>query len=246
MVQRVPALLLFVVFEQRKVHHPERCPGVFQQAQIVRQSGAQGAEGIVHDARLAGAEEDQVASGRPGAFQRGLHGGVRQEFQDGRLQALASPGQVIDLDVSQSLGAVFAHKGGVIVDLLAGERVAARQAQSGHPAVGLPGRPGEDLEFHLSHHIAEFHQLQGVAQIRPVRAVAPQGLGVAQARKGVAQVYAFDLLEQGADQVFHQLHHIVLFHERHLHIQLSELRLPVGAQVLVAKTADDLVVAVQA
>ena len=41
-------------------------------------------------------------------------------------------------------------------------------------------------------------------------------------------------------------HHIFFAHEGHFHIDLSELRLAVGPQVFVAKTAHDLIVAVKA
>ena len=40
--------------------------------------------------------------------------------------------------------------------------------------------------------------------------------------------------------------HVVLRHEAHLRIELHELVLPVGPEVLVAKTAGDLVVAIDA
>ena len=54
------------------------------------------------------------------------------------------------------------------------------------------------------------------------------------------------LREQLADQAFHQLHDLFLVEERRLDVQLREFRLPVGAQVLVAEAAHDLVVAIEA
>ena len=54
------------------------------------------------------------------------------------------------------------------------------------------------------------------------------------------------LREQVADQSFHQLHDLFLVQERGLDVELGEFRLPVGAQVLVAEAAHDLVVTVEA
>ncbi len=47
-------------------------------------------------------------------------------------------------------------------------------------------------------------------------------------------------------QVFHQVHDAALVDERHLHVQLRELRLPIGTQILVAKAAHDLIIAIHA
>ena len=54
------------------------------------------------------------------------------------------------------------------------------------------------------------------------------------------------LREQLADQAFHHTGDVVLVDERHLDVELGELRLAVGAQVLVAEAAHDLKVAVHA
>ncbi len=47
-------------------------------------------------------------------------------------------------------------------------------------------------------------------------------------------------------QAFHESHDLVLREERGLDVELSELRLAVGAQILVAETAHDLVVTIEA
>ncbi len=49
-----------------------------------------------------------------------------------------------------------------------------------------------------------------------------------------------------ADEAFHERHHLRLLEERGLDVELRELRLAVGAQVLVPEAAHDLVVAVEA
>ena len=52
------------------------------------------------------------------------------------------------------------------------------------------------------------------------------------------------LLDQLDQQPLDQAHHVRLADERHLHVELRELRLAVGAQILVAEAARDLEVAV--
>ena len=46
--------------------------------------------------------------------------------------------------------------------------------------------------------------------------------------------------------VLHEVHHVLALYEAHLDVHLRELGLTVGAQVLVAKAAGDLVVALDA
>ena len=53
-------------------------------------------------------------------------------------------------------------------------------------------------------------------------------------------------LEHRAHHRLHALDHVVLVDERHLDVELGELRLAVGARVLVAEAARDLVVALEA
>ena len=52
--------------------------------------------------------------------------------------------------------------------------------------------------------------------------------------------------EHRAEEVLHELADFELGEERRLDVDLRELGLPIGTQVLVAKTLDDLVVAVEA
>ena len=78
------------------------------------------------------------------------------------------------------------------------------------------------------------------------RRVAAHRFGVRHARERLRQLDAEHGLEQVADQLFHQLHDLFLAHERSLDIELRELRLALGAQVLVAEAAHDLIVAIEA
>ena len=79
---------------------------------------AQRAQGIVYDARLAGAEEDQVARLRACAFENPGYGFVRQELEDRRLQPVPAGRDVIDLDISETFGTEPADVIRVVVDYL--------------------------------------------------------------------------------------------------------------------------------
>ena len=55
-----------------------------------------------------------------------------------------------------------------------------------------------------------------------------------------------DLREQFANHILHQGHDLFFVDERHLDIELGEFGLPVGAQVFIAETAHDLIIAIHA
>lgn len=84
------------------------------------------------------------------------------------------------------------------------------------------------------------------ARVRLVGAVAVHRLLPGDAREGVAQVAAHHVPEHPRQQPFQQRQHVRLRHERHFQVDLRKLRLAVGAQVLVAEAARDLVVPVDA
>ena len=95
--------------------------------------------------------------------------------------------------------------------------------------------------------LREVDQLQAVAHVRLVGAVAPHRLLVGQARERRRQ------LQVGPQRLRHlrvqrldQLEDVLLLDEAHLEVELGELRLAVGAQVLVAEAAGDLEVALEA
>ncbi len=81
MVQRGPARGLGSPLEHREIHHPERRPAFADQAPVLAQLHAQGAQRVVDDPRLVGAEEDHVARRGAGALQDALDGLVRQELE---------------------------------------------------------------------------------------------------------------------------------------------------------------------
>ena len=90
-------------------------------------------------------------------------------------------------------------------------------------------------------------QFQAKANIRLVAAIAIHGFGVGQPGEGQAgrrcsSQFSHLLAAQPADQI----DHVLLIDEGHFHVKLGELRLAVGAQILVAEAAGDLEVAVEA
>ena len=64
--------------------------------------------------------------------------------------------------------------------------------------------------------------------------------------EGLGQLDALHGLPDRTDQLFVEGQDLLLVHEAHLHVQLGELRLAIGAQVFVAEAAGHLVVALQA
>jgi len=141
-------------------------------------------------------------------------------------------------------GAVDAHEFRVIVDLLAAQAAAPGNSQGRHPPLRVIGRAAEHLEIHIPHKVAHTDQFQVHAQVGPVGAVALHGLGIGHARK-FGQRHIENLLEQPAHHALGDIHHILFRHETGLDIDLGELRLAVGAQVLVAETTRNLVIAVK-
>ena len=83
------------------------------------------------------------------------------------------------------------------------------------------------------------------AQIRLVGTVALHRFAPTQARERVGQLDAQRVTEHVAHHGLGQVLHVLLLDEGHLQVDLGELGLAVGAQILVAEAAGDLVVAVQ-
>ena len=106
----------------------------------------------------------------------------------------------------------------------------------------------EDLEAPLARQLRrQDAQRQAEAQVGAVNAVGLHRVGVGDVREGdLLDALAGRLLDQLDQHAFDQPHHILLGDERHLHVELGELRLAVGAQVLIAEAARDLEVAVNA
>jgi hypothetical protein len=122
---------------------------------------------------------------------------------------------------------------------------AARHTQGHHTAVLHVGGAREHLEVHVGHHVGDFGELQVHPQVGLVRAVEVHGFLVGHHRE-FAQIHADGVLEHRRDHALEQRADLFLTQERGLDIDLRELGLAVGAQILVAEALGDLVVAVKA
>ena len=94
--------------------------------------------------------------------------------------------------------------------------------------------------------LAEVLELEPEARVGPIDPVARDGLGERHPRPRRRRDVEALALEHGSHHRLHALDHVVLVHERHLEVELGELGLAVGARVLVAEAAGDLVVALAA
>ena len=103
----------------------------------------------------------------------------------------------------------------------------------------------EDAEGGVLEELGALDDLDVEAQIRLIGAVVLHGIGKGHARDWGLNVVA-DELPQLLDNLFTKRNDIVLIHEGHLHVQLGKFRLAVGAEVLIAVAARDLVVALHA
>ena len=103
----------------------------------------------------------------------------------------------------------------------------------------------KDLELGVGKDVGQVDQVHAIAGIGLVGAIGVHGLPVIHAaqRRGHLDTHAAEGIGQ---DLFERAHDIVLVHERHLDIDLGELGLTVGAQVLVAEALGNLVVALDA
>ncbi len=134
----------------------------------------------------------------------------------------------------------------VVVDLLARELAAFRQLQRRNAALRIGRRTREHLELDAAEQVGDLDELERVAQVRLVAAVTAQRIGVRHARERLRQLDAEHRLEQVAQQLFHEAEDVFLAHEAGFDIELRELGLAVRAQILVAETLHDLIVAIEA
>src|ERR1700736_115520 len=161
-----PALRFRVVFEHREVDNPQRAPAVLHQLHVLTDLDTQSADGVVHDFCRISAEEHDVVILGTGALEDAGYCGVVQEFDDGRLQALAALGAFIDLDVGQALRTIATHKRGVLVNLRARQRTGPGYTQRRYPPLRVLRGAGENLEIAVFDEVSYVDQLQRYAQVR--------------------------------------------------------------------------------
>ena len=129
------------------------------------------------------------------------------------------------------------------IDLLATPGRAPRHADPAHAATGLQRRL-DDPRLALCELGGEVLDLEPIAEVGAVAAVALHGIGIAHAREG--GLHRDPRL--GPERLDHPLRErddVLTADERRLDVDLGELELPIGAQVLVTEAAGDLEVAVE-
>ena len=89
-------------------------------------------------------------------------------------------------------------------------------------------------------------ELHAEAHVGFVASETAHGFGPGQTQERLVEFDAAQGLEQVFGHAFEGLDDVLLSDERHLAVNLGELRLTVGTQVLVAETLDNLEVAVEA
>ena len=140
MVAGNPALVFFRVFEHREVDDPEGLPARREEAGRlaefrVADLETQSTETVPNDLGLVGTEEDDVAVFGARASDDLGEFIVGEVLDDRALEAFATAGGFIDLDVGETLGAVDLDEFGVGVDFGTRHRAGARNAQSDDLAV---------------------------------------------------------------------------------------------------------------
>ncbi len=118
-----------------------------------------------------------------------------------------------------------------------------RDAQHLHDPAGLEGG-GEAAEGAGAEHAGGVVEFETEPHVGLVRTVAVHRLAVREPWERRGDVAPERALHHVAHQVFVERQDVVFVHERHLDVELGEVGLPVGPQVLVAEAARDLEVAI--
>ncbi len=233
---------LLVPLEHREVGDPQRPPAIGHKTEVLARLQAHRTHEVADRVVATGAEEHDVAvAGADVGDQRGELV-LGKELGDRRSDFAG----LAELDVGQALAAVLGRVGGILIDLLARQQRAARNAQRGHAAFGLVGGGREHGKSAVLDQLGHIDQFQVDAQVRLVRTVAAHRLGPAYAREWRGQLHVDHFGEDRADHLLDEILHVTLAHEGKLHVQLGEFQLAVCAQGFVAEAARDLVVAVEA
>ena len=238
-VHGVVALRLLVPLEEREVDDPQGGVDIgVAETQLAAHLETEGGE--LHAGFHSRAAEDEHEVARVGTELIGdgtkLVGGV--ELVDTGLEGAV--GVVLDVDEAAGANLGTLDEVGEGVELLAGVFGAARSADA-DDELGIV-EEGEAATFG---DIAQFDELHTETDVGFVAAVEAHGVVPGDAGE-LVEVEPFDLVEEVFCQTFEGLEDILLMDEGHLAVDLCELGLAVGAEVLIAEAADNLEVAVHA
>ena len=242
MVHRDVAVLVLAVLKLRELGDPQQLEIVgADEIQTLCQLTAQGTEcdnrglpvGIRND-------EYQIAVLGAGALLDGcdLVLGHLLGERGGHLAVSAQ------LHPRQTLGAVGLDPLTQLVDLLAGELVRTALGVDQANRAAVRNHTLEYRERAVCTDIRDILDLHAEAEIRLVRTEAVHRFLPRHARERELDINTQNILEHALQEALVDGDDIVLLDERHLKVDLRELRLAVGAQVLIAETAGDLHIAV--
>src|SRR6266540_1341555 len=228
-----PALTVLVPLEDREIGDPEKLVArLVEQAELAAEMVAHRREDSRDGAGLVGAEED----GGPGRLRSDrLQLILGEELRDRRPDlALLVEDEVREPLPTPLLGQLL-ERG----ELRARELL--RHGQVLH-ARGLR----EHLELRPPRCLRRVVQLQPEAQVGLVGAVARHRLVPGQPAERPHRRLASQRLERRHDRALEGVEDLVARRERELEVELAELELPVGAEVLVPEAESELVVAAEA
>ena len=230
--------------EHGKLGHPDHVDAVSivetaRRAQMIAQRAERGG----HRVRCVGDHEHAVAGVRSGggADPVELLGG--EEFRD---RTLPSAGSLPEMRKSLRLG-IAGDVGQAPFD------VGARQVAATQDAYrlddGTPGhRVGEDAEAGVPHRGGDVGELEREPRVRFVGSVATHRILPRDAWEWNGQRAASKVtrVPRGRDDLLQRCKHVLLVDERHLDVELRELRLTVCAQVLVTHAVRQLEITIEA
>src|SRR3989449_1421784 len=159
------------------------------------------------------------------------------------LRYRRAPALRLPMPEGEALCSVAAGGLGKGIDLLAAD--CHRNAKTAHHPAGIQRLP-ENLELGAREDRRQLLDLEPVSKIGLVHPVPKDRVRVGDTADGCGQGHAKHLLPDVREAAFYDVEHVVLSDEGQLEIELGELRLAVGALVLVPVAAHDLEVAVHA
>ena len=243
MVHGQIASFLLRPLKLREVRHEAEAEVVLSaQAQHVAHLQPQGAQGAANHVELVRAEQDEVAVlrvQRPEQLSPLVAGEVFLE--DGIDLAV-----FMDENPRHALGSALEGMVGQVFDGGAGKLLRAALAVEGaHLAAHIRhlAEHGEGAAGSQRRHVPDGH---AEAQVGLVAAVEIHALLPRQAGEIVVDLPPHGVGKNVLEQLFQVTQNILLLHKGHFHIHLGELRLAVGAQVLIPEAPGHLIIPVNA
>ena len=229
MVEEGPVAGLLVALEEREVDHPVEDLVLGRELELASEVDSETAEDACDRRLVTGCEEHRrarLASER-------LELALRQELRDRRPHLVS-----VVHEIRETLRSPLLRD--LLEPLQLGPRERLWRDEEAH---GLGVR--EDPELGPACRLRRVLDLEPEPEVRLVRAVLPECVRVREPRERALRRVPAERLEGADDHLLQHVEHIFALDERQLEVELPELELPVGAQVLVPPAGRDLVVAIE-